>query len=161
MRAKVSSAGIAVEHRGKYAERECRGHEQRGPCESREHHFAQLYRGGVALRELEIFFYALCLISGGHFAVYPLGRVERCSCLRHFTYGKHIGDRDQHRILLSSWSKFEVDPDQRIRSRPRNEVAWMRKVDVEPVQQIVYICLQLQALGNWPPEHRIKEPVSR
>src|ERR1700722_5625597 len=94
MGAEVTASCVAIKHRRKNLERKGGRHEQGGAGETGKNHLSELHRNRMALRQLEVFLYALCLVAGGDFAVNPLRRVESRTRTRNFTGDQYIGNRD-------------------------------------------------------------------
>src|ERR1700742_829075 len=62
-------------------------------------------------------------------------------------------------VALSS--EFKIQSDQRCECRTRNEMAWMRLIEVIAIRQVVEIELQRNALCDRVAAHRVEHPIAR
>ena len=128
---KCPAAGVAVEHGRKHAQRERRRHEERERARAASTHLAELHGNGAALRQLEVFLYALRLIAGGDLAVDPFSRVERGARLGELGRNVRTSGMVISMAFFVGLFEPEVDADQRVGACSGNEVAGMRQIDVD------------------------------
>ena len=65
-------------------------------CSAGEDQVAELARGRMVLRQLQVVLDARGLVAGGHAAVHPVGRVEQRPRMADLRGRQDVGNRQQH-----------------------------------------------------------------